>query len=209
MKRDVSKRRAGRSASDAPPRGASGSDGSTPYLPVQEERRERNIGRLLLRGYRAFHAHATKKLAEHGHTGLGIAHTTLLPHIGLEGTRLTTIARLAGMTKQAAAEVLRDLEVQGYIERAVDPADQRAVLVKLSDAGRRFLRDARGVKIDIEEEYAALVGSEALEELRQSLETIVEHYDDLTRADAPSSRIERVAQRLSPPPEKGEKNDGP
>jgi|GEM_PF-569002 len=164
-----------------------------------QERREHSVGRLLLRGYRVFNTLAAKRLADRGHEGLGMAHTAILPHIAIEGTRLTTIARLAGMTKQAAAEVLRDLEQQGYIERVVDPADQRAILVKFSVAGQRFLRDAHDVRVDIESEYASLVGESSLAELRRALETIVEHYGDLVRGDgSSSSRVECATAR--PPP---------
>jgi len=172
------------------------SSGAPSALEIRE-RRENNIGRLLLRAYRAFGALATEKLRARGHEGLGITHTSLLPHITIEGTRLTTIAKLAGMTKQAAAEVLRDLEEQGYLERVVDPQDQRAVLVRFTREGWRFLRDAYETKVEIEEEYASILGSgtRSLDELRRALSAIIAHgAQDHEKPVTPKKRKGSVSQ---------------
>ncbi len=99
--------------------------------------RQQHVGRLFLRASRSFAALATRKLKERGHEGLGMAHTALLPHLDAEegGTRATEIAQRAGMTKQAAGRVLRDLERLGYVERMADPEDARATLVAFTTRG--------------------------------------------------------------------------
>ena len=135
------------------------------------------MGRLFLRASRAFAATASERLKARGHAGLGAAHTSLLPHVELDGTRATVLAERAGMTKQAAGQVVRDLERQGYVERRADPADSRASLVVFTDAGWRFLRDARDVKLEIEAEYAAVVGAERMRSLRSALEDLLEHEE--------------------------------
>jgi DNA-binding MarR family transcriptional regulator len=139
------------------------------------ETREQHIGRLFLRASRSFAALATRKLKERGHRGLGATHTALLPHVDLEGTRATTLAERAGMSKQAAGQVVHDLERQGYVERRPDPADGRATLVCFTDAGWRFLRDAGEVKREIEAEYAAILGEERMRLLRSALDELLEH----------------------------------
>src|SRR4028119_277163 len=128
--------------------------------------REQHIGRLFLRASRSFAALATRKLKERGHEGLGTAHTALLPHLDLEGTRATALAERAGMSKQAVGQVVRDLERQGYVERRPDPSDSRATLVRFTEAGWRFLRDAGDVKREIEAEYGAALGEERVRMLR-------------------------------------------
>jgi DNA-binding MarR family transcriptional regulator len=148
-----------------------------PAAPNIRERREHNVGRQLLQAYRAFNALATRKLTERGHAALSTAHTSLLPHIALEGARLTAIARLAGMTKQAAAQVVQDLEDHGYIERVNDPDDRRAVLIKFTAKGWRFLQHAYEIKAEIEAEYAELLGIRGLDDLRRRLASIIEHSD--------------------------------
>ncbi len=141
------------------------------------ETRERHVGRLFLRASRAFAALATGKLKERGHEGLGTTHTDVLPHVDLEGTRATTLAERAGMTKQAVGQVVRDLERQGYVERRPDPADGRATLVCFTDAGWRFLRDAGEVKREIEAEYAAILGEEKMRLLRSALNELLEYEE--------------------------------
>ena len=141
------------------------------------ETREQHIGRLFLRASRSFAALATKKLKERGHEGLGNTHTALLPHVDLEGTRATVLAERTGMSKQAVGQVVRDLERQGYVERQPDPSDSRATLVRFTDAGWRFLRDAGDVKREIEAEYGSALGEEQMRLLRSALNDLLEHEE--------------------------------
>jgi len=143
------------------------------------EWRQQHVGRLFLRASRSFAALATRKLKERGHEGLGMAHTALLPHLDAEegGTRATELAERAGMTKQAAGRVVRDLERMGYVKRTTDPEDARATLVAFTDEGWRFLEDAYHVKREIEAEYAAVLGEERMGLLRSVLEDLLEHEE--------------------------------
>ncbi len=140
-----------------------------------QELRERHVGRLLLQAHRAFNARAVEKLQERGYENLTLAHLTLLPHLDVAGTRITTLAERAGMTKQGMGQLVLDLERQGYVARTPDPSDRRAALVAFTDAGKRFLRDAVTVTRDLETEYAALLGQQQLATLRDALAAIVEH----------------------------------
>ncbi|HEX5504070.1 MAG TPA: MarR family winged helix-turn-helix transcriptional regulator [Thermomicrobiales bacterium] len=140
-----------------------------------QELRDAHIGRLLLQAQRAFNAQAIRKLRARGHGGLGLAHTALLPHLDLDGTRITTLAERAGMTKQGMGQLVRDLERRGYVARAVDPADHRATLVSFTEAGWQFLRDAHAVKRELEAEYAAVLGEQRLDDLRATLTALVQH----------------------------------
>ena len=138
------------------------------------ELREQHIGRLLLQAQRAYNARAISMLHERGHRGLTLAHTALLPHLDLEGTRITTLAERAGMTKQGMGQLVSELERQGYVVRVADPTDARAVLVRFTDAGWQFLRDAHAVKRELEAGYASVLGPERLDALREALQEIVE-----------------------------------
>ncbi len=147
--------------------------------PSNEERaeiesvRDRHAGRLFLQAHRAYSAHAIELLRERGYEELGAAHVAILPHIDLEGTRVTVIAERAGMTKQGAGHVVDDLERQGLVVRKPDPDDRRAALVQFTDAGWTYLRAAHDLKIEIESDYIELLGQDAFDTLCADLSRIV------------------------------------
>jgi len=147
------------------------------HLPSDEiERlREHHIGRLLLQAQRAFNARALQKLRDRGYSDPGNAHAAVLPHIAIDGTRSTVLAERAGMTKQAAGQIVSDLERQGFVTRRPDPADGRAMLVCFAPAGQTYLQDAYAIKLELEAEYRELLGEEHLEELRTTLDKLVQH----------------------------------
>ena len=132
------------------------------------------LGRLLLLGHRDFAERAGAKLRARGHLGLGPAHTGLLAHFDPAGTRITTLAERARVTKQAAGQLVADLERQGYLQRTPDPTDRRAVLVRFTEAGGRFLVDATEVKDEIEAEYRRRLGEERFRALRDALLVLVD-----------------------------------
>lgn len=138
-----------------------------------EELRQHHIGRLFLQAHRAFSERSIAKLRERGHVGLGLAHTLLLPHLDLAGTRITVLAERAGVTKQAMGQLANDLEAQGYVTRTVDPTDRRATLLSFTERGWQFLRDAHLIKREIEAEYIALLGEERWTALCDTLELVV------------------------------------
>ena len=142
-----------------------------------EDLRQEHIGRLLLRAHRAFSERALRKLRKLGHTRLSMVHTTLLPHLDVNGTQATVVAERAGITKQAAGRVIADLEREGYVQRLPDPSDQRASMIVFTDAGRQFLVDAYEVKKEIEGEYTALLGAERMHQLRSILQGLLGDND--------------------------------
>ena len=130
---------------------------------------EDSLGRLLLRAHRFYADRALQRLHARGHTDLGIAHVTLLPHFDPEGTRATVLAERAGITKQAAGQVLADLEDGGYVERVADVGDRRAAKITFTRRGLKLVADAAAVKDDVDAELTKLIGSKGLEHLRELL----------------------------------------
>jgi DNA-binding MarR family transcriptional regulator len=141
-------------------------------------RRQEHIGRYFWRAHRAFVALSVRKLAARGHTGLGMAHTSLIPHIDTEGTRITTLAKRMGITKQAAGHLVADLVEKGYITSAPDPLDRRAVLVTFTDKGWRLLHDAYEIKGEAETEFIAILGKQRFDQLRETLDDLLTYIED-------------------------------
>jgi DNA-binding MarR family transcriptional regulator len=71
-------------------------------------------------------------------------------HIPGEGIRLTDLARRAGVSKQAMAELVDSLEARGYVERQPDPTDGRAKFVVFSERGWTAVATALDALDDIE-----------------------------------------------------------
>ena len=139
-----------------------------------DELREHHIGRLLLRAHRQFSLRAIEELRAHGHDGLSLAHTNLLANLDTAGTRLTTLAERAGISKQAIGTLVVDLEAKGYITRTADPADRRATLITYTPTGWQFLQDAHHVKRMIEADYTARLGTAGMATLRTLLTQLLD-----------------------------------
>lgn len=97
------------------------------------------------------------------------AHRALYPHIGLEGTRPSVIAAALGITPQAVAQLVRDLEAMEVVERVPDPIDGRARLVRFTDLGQQDILDGFGVLAGIEADVAARMGEEDVRALHRLL----------------------------------------
>ena len=71
-------------------------------------------------------------------------------------------------------ELVRELETLGYLERAADPGDGRALIIRLTDRGRR----ANEIGIDeirlTEQRWAGEVGADSVRSLREVLERLSE-----------------------------------
>lgn len=85
------------------------------------------------------------------------------------GTRPTELARRAGVTPQAMAEIVRYLEGHGYAERVPDPADGRGRIVKLTPRGREASAIAARVFTDLEAKWERHIGHRQMAQLRQAL----------------------------------------
>lgn len=88
------------------------------------------------------------------------------------------IARRRGMRRQSAAESVTALEKAGLVERAPDPADARAPLVRLTEEGRATLQRIRPLRVEWAERTARVADPHELasatdlaRRLRETLES--------------------------------------
>ena len=109
-----------------------------------------------------------------------VAHTTLLPHIDLEGTRATEIARRAGITKQAVGQLVDDMIGLGMLERVPDPDDGRAQLVRFTDEGIAQLLAGLDVLDEIEIDLGGDAGAATLDRLRRDLAKLLPALERLS-----------------------------
>lgn len=108
------------------------------------------------------------------HPGFRTAHTQLLPWVDSGGTRLTDLAERVGTSKQAVGELVDDLVAMGVLERAKDPTDARARLVRFTSKGQKTVVSGLGLLDELERELAKNVGAQRMKELQQTLHSIVD-----------------------------------
>jgi DNA-binding MarR family transcriptional regulator len=133
-----------------------------------------HIGRLLLRAHRAYGARALAGLQALGHTNFTMAHFAIIPHIDPSGTRASVLAERTTMSKQSVAQLLADLESDGYVERERDEKDGRAAVVRLTERGEACLRDAKKVKREIDRDCERRLGQDGLEAFRRALLLLID-----------------------------------
>ncbi|OBH01951.1 MULTISPECIES: MarR family winged helix-turn-helix transcriptional regulator [unclassified Mycobacterium] len=77
-----------------------------------------------------------------GYTDMTAAQHVVFENLDPGGTRLTTLAQRADMTRQAMTELVDGLRRNGYLELRPDPSDGRARLVHLTRKGKAAVRAA-------------------------------------------------------------------
>jgi DNA-binding MarR family transcriptional regulator len=136
-----------------------------------------NLGLLLFIPYRAMEARVFAALAEAGFEDITPAQARVFERIAPGGSRLTDLAEQAQITKQSAGFLVDQLERAGYVERARDPADARARLVRIAERGARAIPLADKAVAEVEAEWTAHLGERRTAELRSILTDLREFTD--------------------------------
>lgn len=136
-----------------------------------QKKRHYGMGRMLLLARKDFLerlAQAMRDLKEE----LPSSSATLLPFVDLQGTRSTEIARRMGVSKQAAAKAVKDLESVGLLMRERDETDARAFLIRFTPYGLSYMVKLHDAIDQVEADYTRLLGPEQVQALRRALAVI-------------------------------------
>lgn len=138
-----------------------------------------STAQLLLRAARRLDEAALARInAALGEERIRPAHTRLLPHLSPEGIRPTDLAARLGVTKQAVQPLLHDLIAWGMVELAVDPADGRARLARLTPQGGEAILHGLGVLRGFEDQVVAAIGQPSWDAVRAGLIALLAVLDD-------------------------------
>lgn len=105
----------------------------------------------------------------HGYSDLRPTHGFVFSLLAPDGATITEIAAHLGFTRQAASQIVDELEKKGYVRRGPHPDDARARLVQLTDLGWRCARAAEEAAVEAVRPWAEMVGEERLLALRDVL----------------------------------------
>lgn len=135
-----------------------------------EERR--TIGALLRTPYRHLADEVYDGLNESGYEEVRQSHSAVFRHILPQGSRITELAELAGMTKQSMASLVAHLQRYDYLRTEPDPDDGRAKRVVLTERGEAVQRRAERLSRAVEQRWAEALGKEEMATLRRLLEQL-------------------------------------
>ncbi|MFG3249036.1 MarR family winged helix-turn-helix transcriptional regulator [Streptomyces sp. NPDC048187] len=107
-----------------------------------------------------------------GFEGLRPAHGFAFARLAPDGATVTDLAVHLGMTKQAASQLVEELVRKGYAERRPHPADARARLVVLTEAGWACTRAAEEAAAEAVGAWVDVLGEDGVRAVCDSLSRV-------------------------------------
>jgi DNA-binding MarR family transcriptional regulator len=142
-------------------------------------RRHRNsrLYRSLARVQRVYNRLLVSRLRERGFADFSGAFPALLSNLDTHGTHIGVIAARAGVTRQAAGQLLREAARRGYVEMTDSPHDTRATVVRFTTRGKRMLSTVLDLVEAIEDDFASMLKDGELDRIRKGLLQLADRID--------------------------------
>jgi DNA-binding MarR family transcriptional regulator len=140
-----------------------------PELSSLDRIRHEHLGWLLGRADLLFAEGVTRAMHARGFAGIRLVHIALIRNVDENGTRISDIAKRAGMTKQATGQLVAEFVELGYIKLVPDPDDGRAKIARYTAKGKRLLVAIVASIEETETDVATAIGTTQLEALKQIL----------------------------------------
>jgi DNA-binding MarR family transcriptional regulator len=159
---------------------------------LSELRQYRNskLYRPLGRIWRVYNRRLVTALHAKGFADFSPAFPQILSNLDTQGTRIGVLAARAGVTRQAAGQLVAEIERCGYVARSPSAEDARATVVRFTARGRKLLASVFDLVEQIEGEFAVVTGARAFEHLRMQLARLADAVDPegaFGSADEPES----------------------
>lgn len=106
---------------------------------------------------------------KHGHSKLRINYEPYISIAGEHGARLSDIAEILSISRQAANQTANQIEAAGYLQRASDPTDGRAKLLVPTPRGKALIRQGGVEALKVQSRYAELAGNSDIEAVVKGL----------------------------------------
>ena len=139
--------------------------------------RNTSLYRSLTRTLRVYNRTIVDRLRERGFTDFSPAFPPLLSNLDVMGTRIGVLAHRAGTTRQAAGQLIREIERCGYVTRRAAPDDARATVVMFTPRGRKLLQNIVDLAMDVEREFAKRLAAGEFDRVRDGLCRLADQID--------------------------------
>lgn len=96
------------------------------------------------------------------------------------GVRLSDMAELLGITRQAANQYVNQIENAGYLARIDDPSDGRAKILCLTKRGEKLVEDGSRQALQLQQQMEQIAGKQALQAAAISLYRLNKQLNLLT-----------------------------
>lgn len=149
-----------------------------------ESEKRASVAQLLFKCARLVNERALERVRERRGIEIRAAHTTLFPHIDVtRGSRLTDLAQMLGVSKQAVGQLVDELSEMGVLERRPDPDDGRAKRVCYTDLGRQGLFDGLAILREEERAMERAIGAQRFAQLHAALIALESMLDPAVAAE--------------------------
>lgn len=138
-------------------------------MTVEEMAEHWPLAALLRGGRRTLGAVVRTRLETDGYDDLPANGPYVLAAVAGTEVPLSAVVRQLGLSKQAGGQLVDILVARGYLERSVDPADRRRLVVSLTARGRGASSTVRAAAADLEARLQAEVGTQAMAAARLTL----------------------------------------
>jgi DNA-binding MarR family transcriptional regulator len=142
------------------------------------------IGQLLTRLLNRFRQELLDGAAALGYDDLRPPHLQIFGNVGIDGVRLTDLAKRTQLSMATTSEFVTELEQLGYLERRADPVDSRAKLIFPTVRGRKALDDAGNRVALIEQQWAELIGAKKFDRACYALNQLIVTIDEASAQPA-------------------------
>ncbi len=136
------------------------------------------LARLMAMAFRSLIDGLHARLAERGFADIRPAYGFVLLACREQSVSVGDIAVLLGFTKQAASKLVDTMARDGYARRVADDSDARGRRVQLTAKGHRALSAVEAIYVELEGEWAEVLGKRRVETLRKDLVTVLRAQND-------------------------------
>ena len=143
------------------------------------QRKYKNTGAYLRGLYDSLVENLHKQLAEEGYGEISPSHGLVFQYLEEGGSRITTLAARAGMTKQSMSALVYQLEDYGYLKRKGDPEDARAILFYLTTKGQTLKTKGQNLNYQFEQKWEQRLGVEQYKKFREMIQKLAEAEAEL------------------------------